>query len=229
MKKIISCLSFLLVFFLSQTNVIAQDHVLWLHYFNTYKLSYRFSLDSDIGYRSDIMGFERWQYRTGLRFELTNNVHLRGGVKYLHGNTVPNELRPFQDIIINNRIGSLSITNRVRFEQQFFDNERPLNVRLRYSPSVSLPTYIGVLSVGLEPFINLNSPSGPELASNRTVFGISHNVSKNTFLTIQLIKERSFIGNENLMNNNSKLIRVRIDHTIKPLKFNRLFEKKKKR
>ncbi|MBD0401411.1 DUF2490 domain-containing protein [Flammeovirga sp. EKP202] len=226
-KKVITSLSFLLVFIMTDNKVMAQDHVLWLHYFNSYKLSYRLSVDSDIGYRSDLFGFERWQYRSGLRYDLSNNLHFRAGLLYLHGPTVVGEIRPYQDIILRNRINRISFTNRVRLEQQFFEGNSNHNIRLRYNPSVSVPTIFGVISLGVEPFINLNDPNGPQLTSNRTLIGVKNNVYKNTFLTLQLINERSFPRNEEILNE-SWLIRVKIDHTIKPLKVNKLFERKNK-
>ncbi|KXX70486.1 hypothetical protein AVL50_08625 [Flammeovirga sp. SJP92] len=191
-------------------------------------MTYKFSVDSDIGYRTDLFGQERWQYRSGIKYQATNNLQLRAGVMYVHGNSPRTEFRPYQDIIINNRINSLIISNRVRFEQQVFNNA-PTNFRIRYNPTLKVPTQLGVLSIGTEPFINTNSWDEIRITSNRIYFGVSRNMMKNTMITLQYINEKTFTSSEISPFEQTHFIRLKIDHKIHPLESKSLFKRKKKR
>ncbi|NME71307.1 DUF2490 domain-containing protein [Flammeovirga aprica] len=204
----------------------AQDDILWLHYFNRYKLSYKFSIDSDVGYRSYFPEGERWQGRTGLRYDINDNMYVRGGVMYVAGSAARQEFRPYQDFVFNSRVSIFTITQRVRFEQQLYFDGTETRFRLRYNPSVKFSTFLGYCTFGCEPFFVLNEESS-RVASNRLYVGITRKAYKNVFVTVQYINERSYNKAETSFLDESNMIRVKVSHTIKPLRTGPLFGRKK--
>ncbi|KXX66839.1 DUF2490 domain-containing protein [Flammeovirga sp. SJP92] len=204
----------------------AQDDFLWLHYFNRYKLSYKFSIDSDVGYRSYFPEGERWQGRSGLRYDINDNFYVRGGVMFVGGSVARFEFRPYQDFVINSRVSFLTITQRVRFEQQMFFDGTDTRFRLRYNPSVKFSTFLGYCTLGVEPFFVLNNPNS-RVASNRMYVGLTRKAYKNVFVTLQYINERSYTKEESSFINESNIIRLKVSHTIKPLRTGPLFGRKK--
>lgn len=203
----------------------AQD-ILWLHYFNQYKLSYKFSIDSDVGYREYFGEGNRTQFRSGLRYDINENIYVRGGLMYVDGTQVRQELRLYQDFVMNTRFNAFTISQRVRFEEQFFGDYSSTKVRLRYNPSIKYSSKYGFLTFGFEPFITLNE--GIRIGSNRTYFGITRRAYKNIFVTLEYINERGYKRNERYHVNETNLIRLKVKHVIHPLKTGPLFGRKRK-
>ncbi|MBD0400646.1 DUF2490 domain-containing protein [Flammeovirga sp. EKP202] len=204
----------------------AQDDILWLHYFNRYKLSYKFSIDSDVGYRFYFPEGERWQARSGLRYDINDNFYVRGGVMFVAGDAAREEFRPYQDFVFNSRLSIFTFTQRVRFEEQIFFDGTDTRFRLRYNPSVKFSTFFGYCTLGAEPFFVLNDPKS-RVASNRLYIGLTRKAYKNVFVTLQYINERSYTKAESSFINESNMIRVKVSHTIKPLRTGPLFGRKK--
>lgn len=203
-----------------------QD-ILWLHYFNRYKLSYKFSIDSDIGYRQYFPEGNRTQIRSGLRYDINENMYVRSGLMYVNGNISREEVRPYQDFVINSRFSSFTFTQRIRLEEQFYiKNSSTTKIRLRYNPSIKFSTFFGFCTFGCEPFFVLND-SKSLVTSNRLYIGLTRKAYKNILVTVQYINERSYKKAEHSFINESNMIRIKVAHTIHPLKTGPLFEKKK--
>lgn len=98
MKPRIISLTILLTF-LKLTVSYGQDQIAWFHYFNKMNLSYKFSIDTDLGYRSDFEGMERWQIRSGLKYDIIENVSVRAVVMHVQGTQSASELRFYQDLM----------------------------------------------------------------------------------------------------------------------------------
>lgn len=219
-------LSTLTVFLLSSNVTFGQDDILWLHYFNRYKLSYKFSIDSDIGYRFYFPEGDRWQVRSGLRYDINENMYVRGGLMYVTGSAARQEIRPYQDFVINSRFSAFTVTQRVRLEEQFFEGNTATKIRLRYNPSIKFSTFFGFCTLGAEPFVVLNDQQS-RIASNRLYIGVTRRAYKNILVTLQYINERSYTKVENSFVNESNIIRIKVAHTIKPLRTGPLFGRKK--
>ncbi len=216
---------YLLILGIIPHNSFTQD-ILWLHYFNQYKLSYKFSIDSDIGYREYFSEGNRGQIRSGLRYDITENMYVRAGVMLVDGTQVRQELRPYQDFVMKTRFNAFTLSQRVRFEEQFFGDNAQTKVRLRYNPSIKYSSSFGYLTFGIEPFIALNE-NDFRIASNRMYVGITRRAYKNIFVTLEYINERGYKRNERQHINETNLIRVKINHVIYPLKVGPLFGRKK--
>ncbi|WP_044209553.1 DUF2490 domain-containing protein [Flammeovirga sp. OC4] len=214
MKRTIFFLT-ILFYLLSSYSAYAQDNMVWFHYFNKFKLSYKFSIDSDIGYRNDFHDLARWQFRSGLKYDLTEDFNIRAGIMYVQGQSTNQELRFYQDLIYKARIGEVIIANRLRFEEQYFPTLNKTSYRLRFNPMMKFSTEIGLLSAGVEPFINLD---GFKVSSNRMYFGITRYFTKNTLITLQYIRESSYSRTEVDTINSSHMIRIKIDHMLNPLR-----------
>lgn len=203
----------------------AQD-ILWLHYFNRYKLSYKFSIDSDIGYREYISEGNRGQLRSGLRYDINDKMYVRGGVMFVGGTQVRRETRWYQDFVLNTKVNAFTLTQRARFEQQLFEGSDKAKVRLRYNASVKYSSPYGFLTLGVEPFIPLND-SHLYIGSYRTYVGVTRRAYKNTFVTLEYINERIRKRNEHTSIIPTHLIRIKVSHVINPLKVGPLFGRNK--
>ncbi|NLR93968.1 DUF2490 domain-containing protein [Flammeovirga agarivorans] len=225
-QTLIGYLVFLLTL-ISASDLFGQDF-LWLHYFNKYKLSYKFSIDSDFGWRQYGNPEEyRGQFRTGLHYDLSDVSYVRGGIMYVNGTVAAEEIRYYQDFVYKFRIGDVTVQQRVRFEEQTFtDPERDFRFRLRYNPAVKFPSPIGQFTLSAEPFFTLTDPNS-RVSSNRLLVGLTNKVYKNISLSIQYINERSYTKAETNFIDEAQMIRIKIDHVIHPLKTGPLFGRNK--
>ncbi|MBD0405322.1 DUF2490 domain-containing protein [Flammeovirga sp. EKP202] len=217
MKPRIISLTILLTF-LKLTVSYGQDQIAWFHYFNKMNLSYKFSIDTDLGYRSDFEGMERWQIRSGLKYDIIENVSVRAGVMHVQGTQSASELRFYQDLMHKEDFSSFTFSLRVRFEEQYFPQLDQTNYRVRYNPMIKFSTSAGLISLGCEPFINLDSF---QVTNNRWYFGITRYAFKNTLITLQYIKENSYSNTEIDRFNSPHMIRIKIDHSINPIRIRR--------
>ncbi|AZQ65143.1 DUF2490 domain-containing protein [Flammeovirga pectinis] len=215
-----------LLFTFFSSDLFGQD-ILWLHYFNRYKLSYKFSIDSDVGYRQyfDDNGGNRGQIRSGLRYDVSDRFYIRGGFMYVNGSRSNEEFRFYQDFVYNIPFNVFTLTQRVRFEEQFFENSKK-KYRLRYNPSLKFSTFFGYCTLGCEPFFTLND-NNSKISSNRVYIGVTRRAYKNILITLQYINERSYsIPTEGYINE-SNMVRIKISHVIHPLKTGPLFKRNK--
>lgn len=201
---------------LGSTSIYGQDQIAWFHYFNKMNLSYKYSIDTDIGYRNDFQSMERWQIRTGLKYNLNEDFNIRAGIMHVQGTHADNELRLYQDFLHKTTFSDFHFSHRLRFEEQFFPMINQSNYRVRYNPMVKFSTGIGAVTLGVEPFINLNPF---KITNNRIYLGITRYTFKNTLVTLQYIREGSYANSEMNRLNSSHMIRIKIDHSINPIRF----------
>jgi hypothetical protein len=101
-----------------------------------YRLSarWRLRLDSQLVLDHDIDRARNLQLRPGVEYALTPNWAVVGGyVQYQPFTTQLVATRgPFQDIAFGMDFGHLSLANRLRTEELFFDNDGALLIRTRY-------------------------------------------------------------------------------------------------
>ena len=102
---------------------------------------WRLKLDTQLVLDRDISRARNLQFRPGVEYAVTPNwAVLAGYVQYQYypAGLISNR-GPFQDIAYGRNFGRLSLANRLRTEELFFDNNSALLVRTRYRLSVEHP------------------------------------------------------------------------------------------
>ncbi len=163
----------------------------WLIYIGNKKINSKWNIHNEVQYRNynAIEDLEQLLLRTGLGYsfnENKNNVLLGYGYilseNYL-GNTnekiTINEHRIFQQFTSNQKIGSVNLGHRYRFEQRFIEND--FKLRFRYFLSATVPitkkeNNSFYLSAYNEIFLNAKSSI---FDRNRLYGGFGYKVNKN--------------------------------------------------
>lgn len=99
------------------------------------RLDTQLVLDHDIGRARDL------QFRPGVEYSVTPNWAVLAGYiqyQYYPAGLISNR-GPFQDIAYGRNFGRLSLANRLRTEELFFDNNGALLIRTRYRLSAEHP------------------------------------------------------------------------------------------
>ena len=162
----------------------------WLIYIGSKKLNQKWNIHNEVQYRNyDAVGdLEQLLLRTGLGYTFNdnkNNILLGYGYilseNYV-GNTNEkvsvNEHRIFQQFTSKQKIGSVKLSHRYRFEQRFVESD--YKMRFRYFLGVNVPlTTKYYASAYNEIFINSKSAV---FDRNRIYGGIGYHLNKNTRL-----------------------------------------------
>lgn len=121
----------------------------WLIYIGSKKIDSKWNIHNEVQYRNyDAVGdLEQLLLRTGLGYNLSENNHnvLLGYGYILSQNYVSdtqektdvNEHRIFQQFTSKQKIGSVSLSHRYRFEQRFVESD--FKMRLRYFLALKVP------------------------------------------------------------------------------------------
>jgi len=121
----------------------------WLIYIGSKKIDSKWNIHNEVQYRNyDAVGdLEQLLLRTGLGYNLSENNHnvLLGYGYILSQNYVSdtqektdvNEHRIFQQFTSKQKIGSVSLSHRYRFEQRFVESD--FKMRLRYFLAFKVP------------------------------------------------------------------------------------------
>lgn len=161
----------------------------WLIYIGNKKLNQKWNIHNEVQYRNynAIGDLEQLLLRIGLGFTFNENKNnLLFGYGYILsenyiGNTdekvVINEHRIFQQFTSNQKIGSVKLGHRYRFEQRFVEGD--FKMRFRYFLSLNIPlskennTYY--LSAYNEIFLNTKTAI---FDRNRVYAGLGYNLNK---------------------------------------------------
>ena len=179
---------------------IAQDSDFgnWLIYFGNKKINEKWNLHHEVQYRNynAIGDLEQLLLRTGIGYNLTeNNNNILLGYGYiLSENYIGesddkisiNEHRIFQQFITKQKIASIGISHRYRFEQRFVEDE--FKMRFRYFLSLNIPLQkketidnTFYLSSYNEIFLNTESAI---FDRNRLYGGLGYNVNQDIRIEI---------------------------------------------
>jgi hypothetical protein len=132
---------FIAIIIVAGNSALAQEqYVGWLASFNTVKLNNKFSLHTDVQWRST----HQWQHtqtffvRPGLNYHLKKNMILTAGVGLFHNRRVlqnvsgyVNEKRIWQQYLITHPAGSAVVAHRFRMEQRFIPKSTIQNNQLQ--------------------------------------------------------------------------------------------------
>jgi len=148
----------ILVFVLLNSSIFSQDKIVtkgdqqWLQYYNQTKISERWLLLVDGGYRWSNGFTDRSQYlvRVAAGYEAGHGISVAAGFghwgTYTGLDITASEFRPHQEVILKLGEGKLSINQRMRIEQRFIKSTNNsslefdrFNWRFRYFLGLSIP------------------------------------------------------------------------------------------
>ena len=171
----------------------SSDFGNWLIYIGSKKVNSKWNIHNEVQYRNyDAIGdLEQLLLRTGVGYNLSENNHnvLLGYGYILSQNYVAdaqektdvNEHRIFQQFTSKQKIGSMSLSHRYRFEQRFV--EADFKMRLRYFLALKIPLIKSeavpaklYVSAYNEVFLNTESSV---FDRNRVYAGLGYQLHKN--------------------------------------------------
>jgi len=135
----------------SLTTINDPKNMLWFGYFQQLKLKPKWSLSSDIQFRTrDAMKtYSQALFRTGLNYTINEKVSITAGFAhfrfFITNSITRSEWRPWQEIGYNNEFNKIKIKQRLRMEQRFNEtaiDKKPsgnfqFNWRFRYKMELS--------------------------------------------------------------------------------------------
>ncbi len=171
----------------------SSDFGNWLIYIGSKKVNSKWNIHNEVQYRNyDAIGdLEQLLLRTGVGYNLSENNHnLLLGYGYIlsqnyvadtQEKTDVNEHRIFQQFTSKQKIGSVSLSHRYRFEQRFVESD--FKMRLRYFlafkvPLVKTETLPSKLYISAYNEVFLNTESSV-FDRNRVYGGLGYQLNKN--------------------------------------------------
>lgn len=136
-----------------QKKDITYANLQWLQYYNTVKINEKWTWSSDGGLRfSDtFQHFIQYNFRTQIGYLLTPKIRVDQGFaqsgSFKDGMLEAMEYRPFQQVLLREKIGKVKVSHRFRMEERIFrtaadgDNsaETEFYFRFRYALSLTIP------------------------------------------------------------------------------------------
>lgn len=175
----------------------------WLMYFGQNRLSDKWSIHSEIQYRSYTISADKPEQiliRTGLNYHLTDRAMLSAGYAYIPNyHFIPSDFEPdvvehriWQQHIQKNNIGRAVFEHRYRFEQRWINDKFRTRFRYRLLTLVPLNNFelekgTFFLSLYDEIFIN-NSPDFFD--RNRFYAALGYQLSKTTSLQLGMLHQQ---------------------------------------
>lgn len=137
----------------AQRKTVKEGNQQWVQYYGQLALARKWSLFADGGYRVGDNFRHRVQYiaRAALAYSISSNIHVAGGFAnlgyYASAKMDKIEFRPFEELAIHNKTGTLSFSHRFRVEERFFNpvtsgkilHPGSFNFRFRYSFIAGIP------------------------------------------------------------------------------------------
>ena len=197
-----------------QQKDIVNNNQQWLQYYNQTKLSEKWTLLFDGGYRWKNEFQESSQYivRAAIGYNINSDIRISSGLAHLgfYSSDKINrvEFRPYQEMVVKNNFNKINLVHRYRMEERFFnpvingETQTPntFNFRFRYSLMLSIPLFklskvktdkVFLLNIGDEIFIN----AGKNVVNNifdQNRFIISPSFKLNESLTLSLTWNSQF-------------------------------------
>ena len=171
----------------------SSDFGNWLIYIGSKKVNSKWNIHNEVQYRNyDAIGdLEQLLLRTGVGYNLSENNHnLLLGYGYIlsqnyvadtQEKTDVNEHRIFQQFTSKQKIGSVSLSHRYRFEQRFVESDFKMRLRYFLAFKVSLvktETLPSKLYISAYNEVFLNTESSV-FDRNRVYGGLGYQLNKN--------------------------------------------------
>jgi len=184
---------FLVLLFLSVSTFSQEETGNWLMYFGTNKVSDKFSIHTEIQYRSHTLtpnNIEQLLLRTGFNYHFSNKAFVTAGYAYITSYVFESEQkspeakehRIWQQFILTNNIGRVKFEHRYRIEQRWVNQD--YKGRFRYRIMLFIPLNKpkiekGSLFLGLYDEIFINTKD-PYFDRNRLYGALGYQVNKLT-------------------------------------------------
>ncbi|MBA2614141.1 MAG: DUF2490 domain-containing protein [Bacteroidetes bacterium] len=135
-----------LIFSQSLKPLILKDNMLWIGYYNAIHLNQKWSVNSDIQFRTKnwYNDYSQALIRSGLAFSINDKITVTAGIAhfryFITNEKTRGEWRPWQEIAVHDKLTTIKITHRFRLEERFSEqvksneptNEYIFNYRFRY-------------------------------------------------------------------------------------------------
>jgi hypothetical protein len=214
---------------------VVKDNMLWLGYYNSIVLNSKWSINSDIQFRTknEIKHYSQALIRTDVSYIPKERITISLGLAhfryFITDEKTRGEWRPWQELKLTDKIGNCKLTHRLRVEQRFNEtvknseatNDYQFNFRFRYRFDLRYPltkekeagNNLSVL-VGNEIMVNAgNTISYNYFDQDRLYAGINYEINKKVSLQLQYMHIWQQASNGLSLNSN-EVLRFNIYHTI---------------
>ncbi len=214
---------------------IVRDNMLWLGYYNSIIINPKWSINSDLQFRtkSEVKDYSQALVRSDVSYKFEERLTISLGFAhfryFLTKEKTRGEWRPWQELKLIDKVGNCKLTHRLRVEQRFNEtvknseatNDYQFNFRFRYRLDLRYPILKEkeagnnwFVLVGNEIMLNAgNSISYNYFDQDRLYAGINYEINKKISLQLQYmhIWQQAFNG---LTLNSNEVLRFNIYHTI---------------
>ena len=219
----------------SSSPIIVKDNQLWLGYYNSIVLNSKWSINSDVQFRTknELKHYSQALIRLDGSYKIKDRVTISIGFAhfkyFITDDKTRGEWRPWQEFKLADKIGNSKLTHRLRVEQRFNEtiknneasNEYTFNFRFRYRFDIRYPltkekeTGNNVYALlGNEIMINAsNVISNNYFDQDRLYTGLNYEINKKLSLQLQYMHIWQQGSNSQILNSNN-VIRFNIYHTI---------------
>ena len=214
---------------------IVRDNMLWLGYYNSIILNPKWSINSDLQFRTknELKEYSQALIRSDVSYKLKDRLTISVGFAhfryFLTKEKTRGEWRPWQELKLTDKVGNCKLSHRLRVEQRFNEtvknseatNDYQFNFRFRYRLDLRYPVLkeketgnnLYVL-VGNEIMLNAgNSISYNYFDQDRLYAGINYEINKKISLQLQYMHIWQQASNGLTLNSN-EVLRFNIYHTI---------------
>ena len=222
---------------LAQTNTpsVVKDNMLWLGYYNSIILNSKWSINSDIQFRTknEIKHYSQALVRTDVSYKPKDRITISLGLAhfryFITDEKTRGEWRPWQELKLIDKIGNCKLTHRLRVEQRFNEtvknsettNDYQFNFRFRYRFDLRYPilkekeTGNNVFAlIGNEIMVNAGNNIGYNyFDQDRLYAGINYEINKKVSLQLQYMHIWQQTSNGLTLYSN-EVLRFNIYHTI---------------
>ena len=215
--------------------LVVKDNMLWLGYYNNIILNPKWSINSDLQFRTknEVKDYSQALVRSDVSYKLKDRLTISVGFAhfryFLTKEKTRGEWRPWQQLKLTDKVGNCKLSHRFRIEQRFNErvknfeatNDYQFNFRFRYRLDLSYPIFkeketgnnIYVL-VGNEIMVNAgNTINYNYFDQDRLYLGINYEINKKISLQLQYMHIWQQASNGLTLNNN-EVLRFNIYHTI---------------
>lgn len=215
--------------------VIVKDNMLWLGYYNSIIINSKWSVNSDLQFRTknEVKDYSQALVRADVSYKLKDRLTISVGFAhfryFLTKEKTRGEWRPWQELKLTDKVGNCKLTHRLRVEQRFnktvknseATNNYQFNFRFRYRLDLRYPVIKEketgnnlFLLVGNEVMVNAgNNINYNYFDQDRLYAGINYELNKKVSFQIQYMHIWQQASNGLTLYSNN-VLRFNIYHTI---------------